>query len=88
MHHGWNGLWGPLGIETVTDCSQRLRALRSWNGLWGPLGIETGMPGEVFCCVRGWNGLWGPLGIETGTSLPASLLRYSLLEWLVGPVRD
>ncbi len=37
--------------------------------------------------VSGWNGLWGPLGIETMRSA-SRLAALSLLEWLVGPVRD
>ena len=35
----------------------------------------------------GWNGLWGPLGIETKRSI-AVLVITTVLEWLVGPVRD
>ncbi len=36
----WNGLWGPLGIETIQVFSF-VMLIQSWNGLWGPLGIET-----------------------------------------------
>jgi len=37
---GLNGLWSPLGIETLEFVPYDPPSLRL-NGLWSPLGIET-----------------------------------------------
>ncbi len=41
-----NGLWSPLGIETVRNISD-IAVITGLNGLWSPLGIET-----VNLCLR------------------------------------
>ncbi len=67
----WNGLWGPLGIETSILLSLEYLYYFCWNGLWGPLGIETPIRIYWRCGRGGWNGLWGPLGIETAPTQPS-----------------